>query len=111
MTEGTGLLEAKPPRKVRCSKLLFEPGHREIAPNLIEYVAKVQPLRSQPTGECPLTEVHLLGDYFCLRLAMRQKWRNGVLYLCPKWTYVGWACRNGVLAALHHQVIEIRVIA
>ena len=52
-----------------------------------------------------------MGDRLGSRLGVRQERCDDVLNLSSKRTDVGCAVRNGVLAVLHHQVVEIRVIA
>ena len=97
MAEGAGLLEAKPPRDVRSSKVLFEIAYGEFASHLVEDFSKVQSLGCQPPRESPLAEVHLLGNRLCLRFSVRQKWRDDVLNLCPERTGAGCADSDGFL--------------
>ena len=111
MAESAGLLEAKPPRDVRSSKVLFEIAYGEFASHLVEDFSKAQSLGCQPPRKSPLAEVHPLGNRLCLRFSVRQKWRDDVLNLCPERTDVGCADRDGFLTTLHHQIVEIRVIA
>ena len=89
----------------------MEIAYGEIAPQLIEDFSKAQPFGCQPTGKSSLAEAHLLGNRLCLRFTVRQERCDDVLNLRSKRADAGCACRNGVLAVLHHQVVEIRVIA
>ena len=82
----------------------------EIAPNLIEDLSKAQPFGIQPARKGPFAEAEPVGDCFGPCLGVRQKRCDDVHNLCSKRADAGCAVRNGVLAVLRHQVVEIWVI-